>query len=80
MKKNIAITALSIISVLSVTYGYYQKKQADENETRALESELVAKKMTLEAERQMEIATYHKKIAEMNAREAKRQEQLSKSK
>jgi hypothetical protein len=56
MKKNLIIGLLTIVSLLSLTYGYFQKIRADEQEAIAIEN--------------MKIAKEQKIMAEQNAKEA----------
>jgi len=63
MKKNLLIVLLAITSLLSLAYGYTQKKRADEQEALAIENakiaeqqQAIAEKNAIEAERQRAIA------------------------
>jgi hypothetical protein len=42
MKKNIIIGLLIVITLISITYGSYQKIRADRNETKVKELEIIA--------------------------------------
>ena len=57
MKKNIIIGLLAVTSVLSLTYGYYQKIRADQQEMRAKEE-------YQRAEMQKRIANESRKLAD----------------
>ncbi len=61
MKKNLIIIILSLITALSITYGYIKAFEAEKNLT-------VARENQLEAERQAELAT--KTAAEAKAAQA----------
>jgi hypothetical protein len=43
MKKNLIIGLLTIVSLLSLTYGYFQKVRADEQEALAIENAEIAR-------------------------------------
>ncbi len=59
MNKNIIIGLLTVVSVLSLTYGYVQKQRADEQEAIAMEN--------------IKIANEQRIMAEQAAKEAERQ-------
>jgi hypothetical protein len=65
MKKNLIIGLLTIVTVLSLAYGYYQKDRADENELRANENERLAREMMIKAEEQQKLAEQQRRIAEI---------------
>lgn len=77
MKKNLIIGLLTIISVLSISFGYYQKDRADKNELKANENERLAREMMIKAEEQMKMAEQQRRIAEVNAMEAMRQREIA---
>ena len=64
---------MCLITVLSLSFGYYQKDRADENELRANENERLAREMMIKAEDQQKQAELQRRIAEMNMVEAIRQ-------
>jgi hypothetical protein len=77
MKKNIIIGLLTLVSVLSITYGYYQKNRADKNELRADENEQRAREMMMRAEEQQKLADQQRVLAQANMLEAHRQRMLA---
>lgn len=77
MKNKLIIGILTIISILSLSYGYYQKDRADKNEIKALENERIAGEMKSQAEESMRLAELQKKRAEENEKEAVMQRILS---
>ncbi len=56
MKKNVIIALLAVVSVLSLSYGFYQKQEADKFEQMAQENERLAIEMRMEAEQQKSLA------------------------
>ena len=56
MKKNLIIGFLTIVSLLSLTYGYFQKERADEQEKIANEAMTKAEQNQREAEMQSQLA------------------------
>jgi len=56
MKKNLIIGLLTIVSLLSLTYGYLQKERADEQEKIAKEAVIRADQNQKEAEMQRQEA------------------------
>lgn len=70
MKKNLIIGLLTLVAVLSIAYGYYQKDRADENER-------LAREMMIKAEEQQKLAEQQRRIAEMNMMEAMRQREIA---
>jgi Tfp pilus assembly protein PilO len=77
MKKNLTIGLLTLTTVLSIAYGYYQKRRADVNETRANENERLAREMTIKAEEQQKLAEEQRRIAEINMLEAMRRREIA---
>jgi hypothetical protein len=77
MKKNIIIGLLTIVSLLSLAYGYFQKDRADEQEAIAIENAKIAREATIQAEKQMEMAQRQRIIAESSMLEAVRQRQIA---
>lgn len=70
MKKNLIIGLLVIVSLLSLSYGFVQKRRADEQEAIAVLQEKIAKEATIraqlsqmEAERQREMALANERRA-----------------
>jgi hypothetical protein len=49
MKKNLIIGLLTIISLSSMTYGYFQKAWADEQEALAIENSKIAREAEIKA-------------------------------
>jgi Tfp pilus assembly protein PilO len=87
MKKNLVIALLAVISVLSLSYAFYQKREADKFEQMALESEQKAIEMQTIVEQARDMANHQRMlaeeqrlIAEANLVEAIRQKQLSEAK
>ena len=77
MKKNFIIGLLTLVTVLSIAYGYYQKNRADENELRANENERLAREMMIKAEDHLKRAEQQRRIAEMKMMEAMRQLEIA---
>ena len=65
MIKNIVITLLVIISLLSLAYGYSQKNEADKHKIIAIESEQRARQAIVRAEIVVEEAEQQMLRAEM---------------
>jgi Tfp pilus assembly protein PilO len=59
MKKNIIIALLSVLLILSIVFGYYQKTEADKFEAQAIENEKMAREAAVNAEKQMMLAQEH---------------------
>lgn len=70
MKIKLIISFLTVISILSLSYGYYQKDRADKNEIKAQENERIANEMKSQAEEAKIIAELQRKRAEENEKEA----------
>jgi len=70
MKKNVIIGLLTIVSLLSLTYGYFQKIRADVQEAIAREALIRAEQSQKEAEMQ-------RAIAELNAHKAMEQAEMA---
>ena len=77
MKKNLVITLLAVVSVLSLSYGFYQKQEADKFEQVAKENERFAIATRMEAEHQKRLAEQQRDIAERAYIEAERQRQIA---
>ncbi len=77
MKKNLIIGLLTLVTVLSMAYGYYQKDRADENELRANENERLAREMMIKTEEQQKLAEQQRRIAEISMAEAMRQREIA---
>jgi Tfp pilus assembly protein PilO len=84
MKNKFIIGMLTMVSILSLSYGFYQKDRADRNELRAIESERIAKEMRNQAAESMVLADLQRKRAEENEQYAvmhrMRAEELSQKK
>jgi uncharacterized protein YpmS len=63
MKKNIIITLLTLVSLLSLTYGYFQKQRADEQEALAIENAKLAREQQIVAEQSRKEAEMQRMIA-----------------
>jgi Tfp pilus assembly protein PilO len=77
MKKNLIIGLLTVISILSLTYGYYQKQRANEQEALAIENGKLAREAQIVAEQNMKEAEMQKQIAIMNQVEAMKQKEIA---
>jgi len=77
MKKNLITGVLTLITVLSISFGYYQKNRADESELRANENERLAREMMIRAEDEHKQAELQRRIAETNMVEAIRQREIA---
>lgn len=77
MKKNRMIVILTIVSILSISYGYYQKSRADESVRIATELKNQVEELRLLAEQHMLEAQEQRQMAEIQAMEAMRQRQLA---
>jgi len=53
MKKNGIVLLLSAISILSLTYGYYQNLQAEKYQAADTECEIYAKEMQIRYEKEV---------------------------
>jgi hypothetical protein len=73
MKKNLIIGPLTIISLLSLTYGYFQKQRADEQEALALENARIARKQQIMVEQSKEEAERQRMMALANEQRAMEQ-------
>lgn len=78
--KNIIIGLLTLISISSISFGLYQKNVKDKYEVRVIEQDKMIKEITKIADEQRQIAEQNAIIAAKNAEEAKRQEQIARSK
>jgi len=56
MKKNIIIAILSVLVIVSIAFGLYQKTQAGKFEALAIENEKLAREAAIHAEKQMKLA------------------------
>ena len=63
MKKNLIIGLLTIVSLLSLTYGYIQKQRADEQEALALENAKIAREQQIMAEQNRKEAEMQRMMA-----------------
>ena len=77
MKKNLIIGLLSLITTLSLSFGFYQKNRADDSELRADENERLAREMMIKAEEQYKQTEQQRRIAEINMVEAIRQREIA---
>jgi Flp pilus assembly protein TadB len=64
MNKNIIIGLLTVVSVLSLTYGYVQKQRADEQEAIAMENIKIANEQRIMAEQAAKEAERQRTMAE----------------
>jgi hypothetical protein len=77
MKKNILIGVLSLTTVASVVFAFYQQSLAVASRMKAIENEVLAKELSLQAVTAQRMAEDQRKMAEANAMEAVRQQQLA---
>ncbi len=77
MKKNIIIAILAITSIMSIIYGRYQKTEALRNEQMAIENARLARELTIQAEKAMQMAREQREIALANASLAMRQADIA---
>ena len=73
MKKNLIIGLLTIISLSSMTYGYFQKERADEQEALAIENAKIAREAEIKAEKSQKEAQMQRDIAALEAHRAMEQ-------
>ena len=73
MKKNLIIGLLTIVSLLSLTYGYLQKQEADKQKALAIENAKIAREAEIKAEQSQKEAQIQRDIAVMNAHRAMEQ-------
>jgi Tfp pilus assembly protein PilO len=59
MTKNIIITLLIVLLILSTAFGFYQKKETDKFEAQATENQKIARDATIYGENQMRLANVH---------------------
>jgi hypothetical protein len=76
MKKNLIIVLLTIVSISSITYGYFQKERADEQEALAIENAKIAREAEIKAEQSKKEAARERDIAVMNAQKAMEQAEM----
>ena len=67
MKKNLIIGLLIIVSLLSSTYGYFQKERANEQEALATENAQIAREAEIRAEQSQKEAVMQRMIAVQQA-------------
>jgi len=77
MKKNIIIGLLTIISLLSLTYGYYQKERADKQEALNIEQSQIAREALIRAEQSQKEAEMQRQIAIMETHRAMEQVEMA---
>ena len=70
MKKNLIIGLLTIVSLLSLTYGYLQKKEADKQKALAIENAKIAREAEIRAEQSQKEAEEQRMIALINEAKA----------
>lgn len=70
MKKNLIIGLLTIVSLLSLTYGYLQKQEADEQQALAIENAKIAREAEIRAGQSQKEAEMQRTIALMNEAKA----------
>ena len=63
MNKNVIIALLSVLLILSIAFGFYQKTEASKFETLAFENEKMAREAAINAEKQMKIAEEHAQLS-----------------
>ena len=63
MNKNIIIAMLSVLLILSVAFGFYQKTEAGKFEAVAIENEKMAREAASNAEKQMMLAQEHAQMS-----------------
>ena len=73
MKKNLIIGLLTIVSLLSLTYGYFQKQRADEQEVLATENAKIAREAEIRAQQSQKEAEMQRMIAISNEHRAMEQ-------
>jgi hypothetical protein len=77
MKKNLIIGLLTIVSLLSITYGYFQKEKADEQEALAIENAKIAREAEIRAEQSQKEAEMQRQIAIMETHRAMEQAEMA---
>lgn len=77
MKKNLIIGLLTIVSILSILYGYSQEIRADKSELMAYENAQLANELIAKVEEQTKLAEQQRMIAEVNMVEAMRQREIA---
>jgi len=77
MKKNLIIGLLTIVSLSSMTYGYFQKEREDEQEALAIENAKIAREAEIKAELSQKEAQRQRDIAVMNAQRAMEQAEMA---
>lgn len=70
MIKNVIIGLLTVVSLLSLTYGYVQKLNADEQAKIALENVRLAEEMRIRAEQANKEAELQRSMATLSAHKA----------
>ena len=69
MKKNIIIAILTITTIMSIIYAFYQETEAEKQKKLAMENQVLAIKQEHRAEQQMQLAA-------VNAMQAMQQVQI----
>ena len=80
MNKNIIIALLSVLLILSIAFGFYQKTEAGKFEALAIENEKMAREAAINAEEQMKLAERHRAMAMMSMAEAVKQREIAQEK
>lgn len=73
MKKNLIIGLLTIVSLSSMTYGYFQKQRADEQEALAIENVQIAREAEIRADQSRKEAEMQRRLAIVNEQRAMEQ-------
>ncbi len=73
MKKNLIIGPLTIVSLSSMTYGYFQKERADEQEALAIENAKIAREAEIRADQSRKEAEMQRMLAIANEQRAMEQ-------
>ncbi len=77
MKKNLIIGLLTIVSLSSMTYGYFQKERADKQEALAIENAKIAREAEIKAEQSQKEAQIQRDIAIMETHRAMEQAEIA---
>lgn len=77
MKKNLIIGLLIIVSLGSLTFGYFQKERADEQEALAIEQSKIAREAVIRAEQSQKESEMQRQIAEFYAVRALEQAEMA---
>lgn len=77
MRKNLIIVLLTIVSLSSMTYGYFQKERADEQEALAIEQSKIAREAVIKAEQSQKEAQMQRDMAVVEAHRAMEQLEMA---